>query len=68
MSRTREPEASIAAKTASITPSQLLTLARRKHEEWLLDEALSETFPASDPIAVTPAAALPLVRHGKAAR
>jgi ankyrin repeat protein len=24
------------------------------HVEWLLDEALKETFPASDPIAVTP--------------
>ncbi|HEY8709227.1 MAG TPA: DUF3330 domain-containing protein [Burkholderiaceae bacterium] len=24
------------------------------HDEWLLDEALAETFPASDPIAVTP--------------
>ena len=22
-----------------------------KHEDWLLDEALAETFPASDPIA-----------------
>ena len=25
--------------------------ARYDHEEWLLDEALVETFPASDPIA-----------------
>jgi len=25
--------------------------SERRHEEWLLDEALSETFPASDPIA-----------------
>lgn len=24
------------------------------HDEWLLDEALDETFPASDPIAVSP--------------
>jgi hypothetical protein len=24
------------------------------HDEWLLDEALVETFPASDPIAVSP--------------
>ena len=24
------------------------------HDEWLLDEALAETFPASDPIAVSP--------------
>lgn len=25
-----------------------------EHGEWLLDEALAETFPASDPIAVSP--------------
>jgi hypothetical protein len=25
-----------------------------EHDEWLLDEALIETFPASDPIAVSP--------------
>jgi len=44
---------SASAKTATITPSQLQSLAQREHEEWLLDEALRETFPASDPIAVT---------------
>jgi len=54
MSPTYRPGAPARAKTASITPSQLLILARREHEEWLLDEALRETFPASDPIAVTP--------------
>jgi len=26
------------------------TLATTAHDEWLLDESLSETFPASDPI------------------
>ena len=25
--------------------------AARSHDEWLLDESLAETFPASDPIA-----------------
>ena len=25
-----------------------------RHDEWLLDEALAETFPASDSIAVSP--------------
>lgn len=31
-----------------------LAVPRDEHVEWLLDEALKETFPASDPIAVTP--------------
>ena len=53
MMPTHRPAASASAKTASITPSQLRLLAQRQHEEWLLDEALRETFPASDPIAVT---------------
>jgi hypothetical protein len=26
---------------------------RRRHQEWLLDEALAETFPASDPISTS---------------
>ena len=26
----------------------------QEHDEWLLDEALAETFPASDPIAISP--------------
>ncbi len=37
----------------TIAPSELPTQARWEHEESLLDEALRETFPASDPIAVT---------------
>ncbi|HTS53675.1 MAG TPA: hypothetical protein VMH26_10415 [Burkholderiales bacterium] len=53
MRPTHDPRASAGAKTVSLTPSQLLMLAQREHEEWLLDEALRETFPASDPIAVT---------------
>jgi hypothetical protein len=48
-----KPAAAASSKTTSITPSQLRLLAQREHEEWLLDEALRETFPASDPIAVT---------------
>ena len=32
----------------------LLSDPREAHLEWLLDEALKDTFPASDPIAVTP--------------
>jgi ankyrin repeat protein len=33
---------------------RLMADPRDAHVEWLLDEALKETFPASDPIAVTP--------------
>jgi len=50
---------SVVPKTASIAPSKLAIGARREHEEWLLDEALRETFPASDPIAVTVTATPP---------
>lgn len=32
---------------------QLLVLPRDEHVEWLLDQALDATFPASDPIAVS---------------
>jgi hypothetical protein len=46
MAPTRQSAASASAKTAGITPSQLRLLAQRQHEEWLLDEALRETFPA----------------------
>jgi ankyrin repeat protein len=31
-----------------------LSAPRDAHIEWLLDQALEQTFPASDPIAVTP--------------
>lgn len=45
----------------TIAPLELPTQARWEHEESLLDEALRETFPASDPIAVT-VTATPSVR------
>jgi hypothetical protein len=32
----------------------LLATPRDEHLEWLLDQALEDTFPASDPIAVSP--------------
>ena len=35
-------------------PKQPLTQKPAEHVEHLLDEALQETFPASDPIAVSP--------------
>lgn len=48
--------------TACVPPSSALKLASSgpplsdaaRHVEWLLDEALAETFPASDSIAVSP--------------
>jgi hypothetical protein len=36
----------------SSTDSGEVDEVRRKHLEWLLDEALEESFPASDPPAV----------------
>ena len=33
----------------------ILSRPRDDHIEWLLDQALEDTFPASDPIAVSPA-------------
>ena len=35
-------------------PFELLPSDMAGHDEWLLDEALAETFPASDSIAVSP--------------
>ncbi len=48
--------------TASVSSSSALKFASSgpplsdaaRHDEWLLDEALAETFPASDSIAVSP--------------
>jgi len=37
--------------------------AAREHDEWLLDEAIRETFPASDPVAVAQPGSLPSLRH-----
>jgi hypothetical protein len=37
-----------------ITPFELPLPDIAGHDEWLLDEALAETFPASDSIAVSP--------------
>jgi hypothetical protein len=56
MSQAHQPGSSPGGETVRIAASKAV-LERQDHEEWLLDEALGETFPASDPIAVTPPAA-----------
>jgi hypothetical protein len=59
MSRTAQT--STRARPLRIVASNLPLPAQQEHWEWLLDEALRETFPASDPIAVTLPAAPPAV-------
>lgn len=41
-------------KARKVTSSELPLADAAGHDEWLLDEALAETFPASDSIAVSP--------------
>ena len=51
------PSPPVAPATADEAAPQLGTdEPRESHDEWLLDESLRETFPASDPIspAITP--------------
>jgi hypothetical protein len=33
-------------------PGRPAVLANERHEEWLLDDAIDDTFPASDPVAI----------------
>ena len=40
------------SRRRSSTPKRSKNLANKKHEEELLDEALEETFPASDAVAM----------------
>ena len=44
----------VPAGMLKVTASELPPPHTPEHDEWLLDEALIETFPASDPIAVSP--------------
>ena len=48
--------------TSKIGPPLAPGLPVDEHEEELIDEALTETFPASDPIAVPPHDDAPLTR------
>jgi hypothetical protein len=54
MSRRRNTGAGLPARALKVTSSELPLPHSPEHDEWLLDEALIETFPASDPIAVSP--------------
>ena len=44
----------VPTKRSEVISSVLPLPGAADHDEWLLDEALAETFPASDPIAVSP--------------
>ena len=52
---TKQPHtpAGLPAKVLKVTSVELPPPHAPGHDEWLLDEALIETFPASDPIAVS---------------
>ena len=54
MSRHPSTAAGLPAKVLKVTSFELPAPHTPEHDEWLLDEALAETFPASDPIAVSP--------------
>jgi hypothetical protein len=46
--------AGLPARIVTVTSPELPLPDAAGHDEWLLDEALAETFPASDSIAVSP--------------
>ena len=54
MPRQPSTSAGLPARVLKVTSSELPLPHSPEHDEWLLDEALIETFPASDPIAVSP--------------
>jgi hypothetical protein len=54
MPRRRKTAAGLPGRVLKVTSSELPLSHSPEHDEWLLDEALIETFPASDPIAVSP--------------
>jgi len=53
MTRTQHSASAARASVVKLTSTALLPPEAARHDEWLLDEALDETFPASDPIAVS---------------
>lgn len=48
--RTGERNGPATAQNASESAATAIDAASAAHDEWLLDEALMETFPASDPV------------------
>ncbi len=52
MTKPKDSPIGMPAKDLKVTSSDLPQPHTPEHDEWLLDEALGETFPASDPIAV----------------
>lgn len=44
-------------------PARPAVLADERHEEWLLDDAIDDTFPASDPVAIGQPGSIVNVRY-----
>ena len=53
MSKQPHTVSSLPMKRLKVISAELPPYDVAGHDEWLLDEALAETFPASDPIAVS---------------
>ena len=51
---TRQPHSSAGLPKKALEVTSPKPPPAEEHDEWLLDEALAETFPASDAIAVSP--------------
>jgi hypothetical protein len=54
MTKQPPPTPGLPAKTLKVTGHELPPAHTPGHDEWLLDEALADTFPGTDPIAVDP--------------
>ncbi len=54
MTKQAHTASALPARVRKLTSSELPPPDVADHDEWLLDEALAETFPASDSIAVSP--------------
>ncbi len=53
MIRAQHTAPALRANLGKLASTELSPPGTARHDEWLLDEALEETFPASDPIAVS---------------